>query len=87
MRLGQLISQAKGQEKHMEKFLDKVTEINDVVNSFAWGWFALILLLGTGLVCTIITKCFQISHLKHWWGKTIGSVFQKGTHAKLGKKS
>ena len=60
MRLGQLISQAKGQEKHMEKFLDKVTEINDVVNSFAWGWFALILLLGTGLVCTIITKCFQM---------------------------
>ena len=71
----------------MENFLSKVAEVNDVVNSFAWGWFALILLLGTGLICTIITKCFQISHLKHWWVKTIGSVFAKDTHKKLGKSS
>ncbi len=63
----------------MEKFLESVTAVNDVVNGFAWGWFAIILLLGTGLICTIITKCFQISHLKHWWGKTIGSVFHKDT--------
>ena len=71
----------------MENFLEKVEQVNNVVNSFAWGWFALVLLLGTGLICTVITKCFQISHLKHWWGKTIGSVFKKDTHAKLGKKS
>ena len=63
----------------MEKFLESVTVVNDVVNGFAWGWFAIILLLGTGLICTIITGCFQISHLKHWWGKTIGSVFHKDT--------
>ena len=71
----------------MENFLNKVAEINDVVNGFAWGWFALILLLGTGLICTIITKCFQVTHIGHWWGKTIGSVFKKDTHKKLGKKS
>lgn len=71
----------------MEKFLEKVADVNDVVNGFAWGWFALILLLGTGLICTVITKCFQITHLPHWWGKTIGSVFSKNTHAKQGKQS
>jgi len=71
----------------MENFLSKVAEVNGVINNFAWGWFALILLLGTGLICTIITKFFQVSHLKHWWGKTIGSVFQKETHKKLGKQS
>lgn len=71
----------------MENFLKQVADVNDVVNGFAWGWFALILLLGTGLICTVITKCFQITHLPHWWGKTIGSVFSKNTHAKQGKQS
>lgn len=71
----------------MENFLKQVADINDVINGFAWGWFALILLLGTGLICTVITKCFQITHLPHWWGKTIGSVFSKNTHAKQGKQS
>jgi len=64
----------------MEAFIDSLTKINDSVNSFAWGWFGLILLLGTGLICTVITKCFQITHLGHWWGKTIGSVFKKDSH-------
>ena len=66
----------------MEQFLEKVAEINDVVNSFAWGWFAIGLLLGTGLICTVITKFFQFSHIKHWWSKTIATVFAKETHNK-----
>ncbi|MCQ2528577.1 MAG: alanine:cation symporter family protein [Saccharofermentans sp.] len=62
--------------------IETLTNINDQVNSFAWGWFGLILLLGTGLICTIITKAFQITHIKHWWVKTIGSVFKKEAHKK-----
>lgn len=58
-------------------FLEKITEINDSVNSFVWGWVGLILLLGTGLVATVVTKVFQISHLKHWWSNTIGSLFKR----------
>ena len=71
----------------MENFLAAVENVNNAVNSVAWGWPALILLLGTGLICTVITKCFQVTHLPHWWLKTIGSVFKKDTHQKLGKKS
>ncbi|MBO4807529.1 MAG: alanine:cation symporter family protein [Lachnospiraceae bacterium] len=63
----------------MDSFLAKVTEINDVINSFAWGWFAIFMLLGTGLICTVITKVFQISHIKHWWTNTIGSILHKST--------
>ena len=63
----------------MDSFLAKVTEINDVINSFAWGWFAIFMLLGTGLICTVITKVFQISHIKHWWTSTIGSILHKST--------
>ena len=62
--------------------MDTIVRINDAVNSFAWGWFGLILLLGTGLICTVITKFFQITHIKHWWGKTIGMVFNKDSHVK-----
>ena len=64
----------------MGNFVETLTNVNDAINSFVWVRIGLILLLGTGLVTTIITKCFQITHLKHWWVKTIGSVFSKDTH-------
>ena len=58
-------------------FLEAITNINDSVNGFVWGWVGLILLLGTGVLATVATKVFQISHLKHWWNNTIGSLFKK----------
>ena len=58
-------------------FLEWITDINDSVNGFVWGWVGLILLLGTGVLATVLTKVFQISHLKHWWSNTIGSLFKK----------
>lgn len=58
-------------------FLEWITNINDSVNGFVWGWVGLILLLGTGVLATVVTKVFQISHLKHWWNNTIGSLFKK----------
>jgi len=66
----------------MEQFLANVAAVNDVINSFAWGWFAIVLLLGTGVICTSVTKFFQFTHIKHWWSKTIASVFKKDTHDK-----
>ena len=49
--------------------LDKITEINGSINSVVWGMPGLILLIGTGILMTLVTKGFQISHLKHWWKK------------------
>ena len=66
----------------MNNFVETLTSVNDSVNSFAWGWFGLILLLGTGIICTVITKAFQITHIGHWWKKTIGMVFHKDSHNK-----
>jgi AGCS family alanine or glycine:cation symporter len=54
--------------------METITRVNDAVNSFAWGTFGLILLLGTGIVCTVITGGFQLIHLPHWWKKTFGVV-------------
>ena len=58
-------------------FFDKIADINGEINGFVWGWTGLILLISTGVIATIFTKVFQISHLKHWWNNTIGSLFKK----------
>ncbi len=57
--------------------LDKIAEINGSINGVVWGIFGLALLIGTGIIVTLCTKVFQISHLGHWWKNTIGSLFKK----------
>ena len=61
----------------MEAFFDKVAEINGAVNGVVWGKYGLILLIGTGIIMTIVTKVFQVTHIGHWWKNTIGSLFTK----------
>ena len=43
----------------MEQFLAKVAEVNGVINTFVWVTIGLALLLGTGVICTIVTNGFQ----------------------------
>jgi len=68
-------------------FLTKLAEINDKINGFIWVKIGLVLLLATGLVMTSVTGFFQITHIKHWWSKTVGGMFKKDTHEKQGKNS
>ena len=56
-------------------FIDTITNINDAINGVVWGWPALILLGGVGILMTILTKFFQLTHFKHWWKQTIGAIF------------
>ena len=55
--------------------VEKITAVNDSVNGFVWGLPMLILLVGTGILMTCLTKFFQITHIRHWFSKTIGAVF------------
>ncbi len=57
--------------------LEQITNVNNAVNGVVWGLPGLILLIGTGLLMTLVTKVFQVSHLRHWWKNTIGSLFKK----------
>ncbi len=57
--------------------LEKIAEINGSINGVVWGIFGLALLIGTGVITTLCTKVFQVSHLAHWWKQTIGSLFKK----------
>ena len=61
----------------MESFFEKVAEINSSVNGVVWGSFGLFLLIGTGILMTVCTKVFQITHIGLWWKNTIGSLFTK----------
>ncbi|MGN0165961.1 MAG: alanine/glycine:cation symporter family protein [Lachnospiraceae bacterium] len=65
----------------MDNFVKTITEINDAINGFVWVKIGLILLLGTGILMTVLTKFFQISHIGHWWKNTIGGVFKKDSSA------
>ena len=71
----------------MENILEKVEAINTMINDFVWVKIGLVLLIGTGILMTILTKFFQLSHLKHWWKKTVGGVFDKKSHNKDEKGS
>ncbi len=72
----------------MEQFFDKLTQINDAINGFVWVKIGLVLLIGAGIIMTLATRVFQITHLGHWWKMTIGSLFGKGNaRAKTDKKT
>lgn len=58
-------------------FLEKVTEINNSINTFVWVTLGLALLIGTGVLMTVLTKFFQVFHFGHWMKETIGKVFTK----------
>ncbi len=61
----------------MNGIIEKIAEINGEINTFIWGAPGLVLLIGTGILITLCTKVFQISHIGHWWKQTIGSLFKK----------
>ena len=58
--------------------METVIKINDAVNGIAWGTLGLALLLGTGLICTVATGFFQITHLKDWWRGTFRIIRGEG---------
>ena len=52
-----------------------MTKINGAINGFVWGVPMLVLLVGTGILMTVLTKVFQISHFGYWMKHTLGSIF------------
>lgn len=57
-------------------FLDGVAKVNGAVNDVVWGVPALALLAFVGVLMTVLTKVFQVTHFGHWMKKTIGAVFR-----------
>ncbi|MCD8078501.1 MAG: alanine:cation symporter family protein [Lachnospiraceae bacterium] len=55
--------------------VELITQVNSAVNGFVWGFPMLVLLVGTGILMTVLTKVFQISHIGYWLSHTLGSIF------------
>ncbi len=56
---------------------ETIARINGAVNDFVWGVPVLTLLIATGVLMTVVTRVFQVTHFGHWMKHTIGSIFKK----------
>ena len=70
-----LLEDVEGQRKGEKSMIEMITNINGAVNGFVWGIPMLVLLVGTGILMTALTKVFQISHFGYWMKHTLGSIF------------
>ena len=61
----------------MDKILQTIENVNGEINGVVWGTFGLLLLVGTGIIVTLLTKFFQVSHIGLWFKHTLGSLFNK----------
>ncbi|MGN1110691.1 MAG: alanine:cation symporter family protein, partial [Oscillospiraceae bacterium] len=67
-------------------FLETLTNVNGAINGFVWTNLGLFLLIGAGLILTVATKFFQVSHIKEWWMNTIGGMFSRKSGARKNKE-
>ena len=61
----------------MNNFLQSLEAVNGKINGVVWGVFGLALLVGTGILVTVLTNFFQVTHLGLWFKNTLGSLFDK----------
>ena len=61
----------------MDKILQAVERVNGEINGVVWGVFGLLLLVGTGIIVTVLTKFFQVAHIGTWFKHTLGNMFDK----------
>lgn len=59
--------------------VEMISNINSAINGFVWGIPCLTLLVSTGVIMTVLTKCFQVRHIGHWIKATIGASFKKSS--------
>ncbi len=57
--------------------LDMIAKINSAINGVVWGVPMLILIIGTGIIMTCLTKFFQVTRAKHVVKETVGGIFTK----------
>ena len=57
--------------------METIERINNIVNSFVWGPYMLVLLVGTGIYLSIRTNLFQITKIPLWMKSTYGSLGSK----------
>lgn len=54
-----------------------MAQINNVINGFIWTKTGVWLLIAAGILTTVVTCFFQVTHIGLWMKHTIGSLFHK----------
>ena len=70
----------------MEGFLNGLINFNDKLNGIVWGVPALTLLIGTGVLMTLLTRFFQFRRFGHMWRNTIGGLLRRKEIRQAGDK-
>jgi AGCS family alanine or glycine:cation symporter len=61
--------------------IDAITSANSWLNGYVWGWPMIVLLVGTGLLLTIVTGGAQFRYLGFALREVLGKITQKSTAA------
>ena len=61
--------------------LQTLEAINSSVNSLVWGWPTIVLLVGTGVVLSVLTGFVQVRHIGTALGEVLGKLTKKSTGA------
>lgn len=61
----------------MERVLEIISTINGRINNFIWGPVMLCAFLAVGLLFTVRTGFFQVTHIKYWLDVTFLQLFRK----------
>jgi AGCS family alanine or glycine:cation symporter len=61
--------------------IDAITAANGWLNGYVWGWPMIVLLVGTGLLLTIVTGGAQFRYLGFALREVLGKITQKSTAA------
>ena len=59
--------------------IDQIAAANSWLNGYVWGWPMIVLLLGTGVVLTVLTGGVQFRYLGFALREVLGRVLQKST--------
>jgi len=59
--------------------LDALAAANAWLNGYVWGWPTIVLLLGTGVVLTVVTGAVQVRHLGTAMREVLGRLFEKAS--------
>jgi len=63
-----------------------LSQFNGDINNFVWG-YGVYLLVFVGVIMTIISGVFQITHIRHWFSQTLGQIFKKDVSGHVKGKS
>lgn len=64
-----------------QRAVEMLMSVNGVLNDFIWGPVMLVAFLCVGLMFTLRTKVFQITHVKDWLDVTFLQLFRKDNKA------